>query len=406
MVDQEETGSSFEAAAVAERSVDSGPLGELPKLTARQARLEARLARMNAADWVSSAFGWLGERLGSPVEVGRPEAVWRGAGLRRAGVTVQLGWPRLATRIGLGIDANIAHALVDRLLGFDRLDAESRLAVTPVEWGILSYVVAGTLSRLASGPPGPLGAWDLSVDRVGPDPFDGSGQGRVITIRWPVILGPTTGSLRLWLPEPFVARWLTFDSLPPGPAAGLAARLPGLVGVWKAEAGKVALPRGLRTLRVGGVLPLSESLLAGAPQNLGGSVVLTIDITGKSSRTTIPCVPVPLSGGARLTVLGLPRQAPSTRESIHVAGPQPSAPSSGDPGSAGATDVPVTLIVELGRVNLSLGRLADLKEGDVIELGRHSKAPIELTSGGRLVARGELVQIDTELGVRVLQVFL
>ena len=69
-------------------------------------------------------------------------------------------------------------------------------------------------------------------------------------------------------------------------------------------------------------------------------------------------------------------------------------------------DVPVTLTVELGRVNLTLEPLAELKPGDVIELGRHSREPVELTSNGRLVARGELVLIDTELGVRVTHVFL
>ncbi|WP_435006741.1 FliM/FliN family flagellar motor switch protein [Tundrisphaera lichenicola] len=72
----------------------------------------------------------------------------------------------------------------------------------------------------------------------------------------------------------------------------------------------------------------------------------------------------------------------------------------------GPADVPVTLTVELGRINLSLGRVADLKPGDVLELGRHSREPVELTSGGKLIARGELVQIDNELGVRVIHVFL
>ena len=66
----------------------------------------------------------------------------------------------------------------------------------------------------------------------------------------------------------------------------------------------------------------------------------------------------------------------------------------------------MTLTVELGRINLPLGRLADLKPGDVLELGRHAREPVELTSGGRLIARGELVQIDSELGVRVTHVFL
>ena len=84
---------------------------------------------------------------------------------------------------------------------------------------------------------------------------------------------------------------------------------------------------------------------------------------------------------------------------------QPSAPVTNPP-AAGPMDVPVTLTVELGRVNLTLTQLADLKPGDVVELNRHSRAPVELTSNGRLVARGELILIDTDLGVRVTSVFL
>ena len=64
------------------------------------------------------------------------------------------------------------------------------------------------------------------------------------------------------------------------------------------------------------------------------------------------------------------------------------APSSAD--QSASAEIPVTLTVELGRVNLPLGRLAGLKPGDVLELGRHARDPVELTSGGRLVARGEL----------------
>ncbi|MFO0908262.1 MAG: FliM/FliN family flagellar motor switch protein [Isosphaeraceae bacterium] len=76
------------------------------------------------------------------------------------------------------------------------------------------------------------------------------------------------------------------------------------------------------------------------------------------------------------------------------------------PTLAETPDIPVTLVVELGRLNLTLNRLADLKPGDVVELHRHSREPIELTSNGRAVARGELVQIDSELGVRITHVLL
>ncbi len=181
-----------------------GPLGPLPRLVSRQVRLEERLARLSQVDGLGGALAWLSVPLGAEVTIGAPEIRWKTTGLTRAGVVFQLGWPRLATRVGIGLDANIAHAVVDRLLGFDRLPSEGRLAVTPVEWGILTYVVAETLRRLVAGPRGPLGVWDLSIDRVGPDPFDAAGLGRIVTLRWPLTLGAVEGSMRTWLPEGLV----------------------------------------------------------------------------------------------------------------------------------------------------------------------------------------------------------
>ncbi len=76
------------------------------------------------------------------------------------------------------------------------------------------------------------------------------------------------------------------------------------------------------------------------------------------------------------------------------------------PATSASADLPITLTVELGRLSLSLSRLANLKPGDVLGLMRNSTEPIELTSGDRLVARGELVQMDQELGVRILQILI
>ena len=139
-----------------------GPLGPLLRLVFRQVRLEERLARLSQADGLGGALAWLSVPLGEDVTIGAPEIRWKATGLTRAGVVVQLGWPRLATRVGIGLDANIAHAVVDRLLGFDRLPSEGRLAVTPVEWGILTYVAAETLQRLVSGP---RGRWESGISR-------------------------------------------------------------------------------------------------------------------------------------------------------------------------------------------------------------------------------------------------
>src|SRR5262249_47749597 len=158
--------------------------------------------------------------------------------------------------------------------------------------------------------------------------------------------------------------------------------------------GTIAMPKGLAKLRVGGVLPPGGVRLTGTAADPRGAIDLVLD-TSHDGRYRLPTEPISHSGGGRLLVTAPYQWIPTPREALAV-NPAPDASS-----PANAHDVPVTLVVELGRVNLPLRRLADLKPGDVIELGRHSREPVELTSGGRLVARGELVQIDTELGVRV-----
>jgi flagellar motor switch/type III secretory pathway protein FliN len=405
--DRRPAADSTDDADAYERSpADWGPLGVLPRLVGRQVRLTSRLARVGSDAGLGAAVRWLNDELKSEAKVGPPEVLWRPSGLRRTGLVAHLVWPRLSTRLGLGVETPLAHAVVDRLLGFFRLDEESHRQLSPVEWGVMTFAVAETFHRL-DDTPGPLGPWDLVIDRVGPDPFDLTGLGQVVTVRWPVRLGSISGSLRVWLPENLVTRWLKAPPVPSATAAPPLTPTPGqpdLAGDWRARAGTVSLPRGLKTLRPGGVLPLTESRLEGTPQSPAGQVELTLALAGSDGHFILPAEPVASSGGAHLTLTGPLRHVPSPREPIAVSNqaltPNP------DPTDAQATQVPVTLVVELGRVNLTVARLADLKPGDVVELGRHSREPVELTSAGRLVARGELVQIDTELGVRVTHVFL
>jgi type III secretion system YscQ/HrcQ family protein len=377
----------------------------LPRLSRRQVRLDGWLSRFSSGLWSSPALSWLAEALGTDLAVERAEVLWRASGLRRVGVVAQFTLPRLATRVALGLETPLAHALVDRLLGFDRWEPEGRLQVTPVEWGLLTFLVGQSLARQAQSSE-PLGLWDLIIDRVGPDPFDTTGLGSVVTIRWPVRVGAVSGSMRLWLAESLVALWLVAGPRPVAATAALQSprRIASLAGCWRAEAGQVDLPRGLASLRVGGVWPLRGSPLRGSPQSPSGHVELAL--SGLDGRFWLLGDPVPLSAGGRLTVITPLQHEPISREPMTMSPAHDPHPQSSDPGAPSPTDVPLTLVVELGRVSLTVGRLADLKPGDVLELGRHSREPVELTSGDRLVARGELVQIDTELGVRIISVFL
>jgi type III secretion system YscQ/HrcQ family protein len=391
--------------------VDAGPLGLLPRLARRQVRLEERLARLVRGPGRGGLppLAWLAERLGPSVSVSQPELLWRTSGLLRPGLVAQFAWPGRRSRLGLLIDTPLAHAIVDRLLGFERTDAESRRQLTPVEWGILTFVLARTLDDL-KGEDDRRGLGDLVLDRVGPERFGTSDLGAVVTLRWMVRLGAVTGALRLWIPVVVLSGWLEEAPVPAGSQSGawldrVMQHLDELAAHWRALAGTVAMPRGLGGLRKGGVLPIDARALLGTPQSPQGTIRLVLELAEGGSRLWFAAEPVPQTGGGRLRITRALERASIPREAVSMSSADEFPPPSMDAGLA-PTEIPVTLTVELGRVNLTLARLADLQPGDVIELGRHSREPVELTSGGRLVARGELVQIDTELGVRVTNVFL
>jgi type III secretion system YscQ/HrcQ family protein len=67
-------------------------------------------------------------------------------------------------------------------------------------------------------------------------------------------------------------------------------------------------------------------------------------------------------------------------------------------------ELPVEIVCELGRVSMSGRELLELEPGAVIPVGRPLAGPVDLTVGGRLVARGELVDVDGDLGVRLTEV--
>lgn len=66
-----------------------------------------------------------------------------------------------------------------------------------------------------------------------------------------------------------------------------------------------------------------------------------------------------------------------------------------------ALEAPVVVRVELGAVSMAASDWARLRPGDVVETGRRIAEPVLLRIAGRVVARGELCDVDGEVGVRV-----
>ncbi len=63
-------------------------------------------------------------------------------------------------------------------------------------------------------------------------------------------------------------------------------------------------------------------------------------------------------------------------------------------------DVEVSLSVQLGQVRLPLRELLTLDVGSVVELDRSAESPVDVLVNGTVIARGEVVVIDGEFGVR------
>ncbi|MCA9489853.1 MAG: flagellar motor switch protein FliN [Myxococcales bacterium] len=64
-------------------------------------------------------------------------------------------------------------------------------------------------------------------------------------------------------------------------------------------------------------------------------------------------------------------------------------------------DIPIELVVELGRTRLTVKELAALGRDDVIELDRAASQPLDILVGGRVFARGEIVVVDDRVGLRI-----
>lgn len=68
------------------------------------------------------------------------------------------------------------------------------------------------------------------------------------------------------------------------------------------------------------------------------------------------------------------------------------------------TDVSVELAVEVGRTRMSLGETMALGPGSVVTLDRLADKPVDLLVNGRPIARGEVVVIDEQFGLRITEV--
>ncbi len=67
-------------------------------------------------------------------------------------------------------------------------------------------------------------------------------------------------------------------------------------------------------------------------------------------------------------------------------------------------DIHLPVTVELGRARLSIREILQLGPGSVIPLDRLAGEPVDVLVSGTLVARGEVVVVDENFGIRISEI--
>lgn len=64
-------------------------------------------------------------------------------------------------------------------------------------------------------------------------------------------------------------------------------------------------------------------------------------------------------------------------------------------------DIPLQVSVELGKTKKDISEILEFGMGTVIVLEKIAGDPVEILANGKLIARGEVVVIDENYGVRI-----
>jgi type III secretion system YscQ/HrcQ family protein len=323
----------------------------------------------------------------------------------------------------LEVELGLAHHAIDTLLGGTGESVALR-PLTDLEEGLMAYVVIECLKTLT--PALDVGMPKLRLESVARGFAEISGlvseEEHLCVIQLRAVFGSQVGYLRLVIPQAV----LTASE----PAADSPQK--------KARLAHAADTNGKRLRNVKcsiraeiGVVEISGADLEQLRER---DVVLIESMTyrpGEESGTAKIKVGTGLSGHfdaavsienkkIKLTVTGTTISSPG-REAVDNGAASDNAQSLGDKEDESTTpglqrgkqmddqqgtellnDIPLQISVELARLPITAEDIVTLKVGHVFDLNRTSGEPLDLSVNGRIVARGELVEVDGNLGVRII----
>ncbi|WP_141323016.1 type III secretion system cytoplasmic ring protein SctQ [Myxococcus sp. AB025B] len=332
----------------------------------------------------------------------------------------------LPGRAVLEVELALAHTAVDLLLGGAGETVGLR-PLTDIEEGVMGYVILEALRVLVPalqvGVPRPrLDGVARGVDEVSARLGD---DGPMLTVHLNATLGPHGGMVRLVVPaavleaaEPAVESAQRRARVKADLAAN-AGRLSAVRGWLRAEIGTAELTgQDLASLRVKDVV-LVDVLSARPDRGEPGTAQLRLG-AGRSGHAEAEVFVEDGRYQARITRI-IPGESGNPRSAAEEGGgrdeeedftnPELDVPPEleGAPlddvnkpdGSDLLGDVPLQIAVELARIPVTAEQVVGMRAGQVIELSRGPGEPVELSINGKVVARGELVEMEGQLGVRV-----
>jgi flagellar motor switch protein FliM len=335
------------------------------------------------------------------------------------------------TRGLLEVELGLAHHAIDMLLG-GAGEAVALRPLTDIEEGVMTYVIIETLKALSPSLDPSLPKLRIEGVVRGFEEIQGliPETENLAVVQLKAVFGGHSGYLRLVIPEEVLA-----TANPPSDALVRRARrasdaeahLTRLSNVktWvRAEIGNVEISAGeLSQLRERDVV-LVDSLSCRPDQGQGGTAKLRvgygraghldaeilIDHGRFQAKVTGITVGAPPPPGAAEDSPEAPLAdegagAEDVDESTtpgSVRGRNDVEDAQGAGGADLMNDIPLQIAVELGRVSTTAEEVVALKVGHVFDLNRVAGEPLDLSVNGKVVARGELVEIDGNLGIRIL----
>lgn len=68
-------------------------------------------------------------------------------------------------------------------------------------------------------------------------------------------------------------------------------------------------------------------------------------------------------------------------------------------------DIPLDIVVELGRTKKKISEVLELTSGSIVELDKMAGELVDVYINSKLIAKGEVVVIDEHFGIRIKEIY-